>query len=106
MNGTDAALEGAADAAPGRATDEPARGSTEGPAEGPVGEAGWVIGSIAAGFDWRAFDCLASFIGEHDRDAVTNRVGEFIGRTNQFLRGAIVMERPLAQRANQDFKQT
>src|SRR6266700_404434 len=48
---------------------------------------------------------LPRFFRQHDRDAVADRIGEF-GRTrDQFLSRAVELQRPLGQRADQDFQQ-
>src|ERR1700730_15157961 len=47
----------------------------------------------------------ARLLGQHDRNAVADRIGE-LGRTrDQFLLVHVVFERPLGQRADEDFEQ-
>jgi len=48
---------------------------------------------------------LARFLGQHDRDAVADRIGELGGARNQLLPGGVVFEPALGQRANQNFEQ-
>src|ERR1700688_3775224 len=47
----------------------------------------------------------AGFLGQHDRDAVADRIGQLGGARDQLLLLRVVFERALGQRADQDFKQ-
>src|SRR6266700_6280836 len=48
---------------------------------------------------------LAGFLGQHDRNAVADRIGELGGARDQLLLGGVVFERALGQRADQDLEQ-
>ena len=43
-------------------------------------------------------------VHQHDRDAVADRIGQPGFLADQLLRGAIIAQRPLGQRTNQDFE--
>src|ERR1700754_2862409 len=45
------------------------------------------------------------FLGQHDRNAVADRVGELRGARDQLLTLAVIFERALGERADQDFEQ-
>src|SRR5438876_7035897 len=47
----------------------------------------------------------ARFFGQHDRDAVADRIGELGGARDQLLLLRIVFERALGQRADQNFQE-
>src|SRR5207248_6263773 len=47
----------------------------------------------------------ARLVDQHDRDAVADRIGEPRLLADQFLRGAIIAQRPLGQGTDQDFQQ-
>src|SRR5437764_4502989 len=49
---------------------------------------------------------LARLVGPHDRDAVADRIGQAVAPADQFLRFLVIFERSLAQRADQDIKQS
>src|SRR6185369_12097149 len=44
------------------------------------------------------------FLGQHDRNAVADRIGELGGARDQFLLLAVVFERALGQRAHENFE--
>ena len=48
---------------------------------------------------------LAGFLGQHDRNAVADRIGELGRARDQLLLGGVVFERALGHGADQDFKQ-
>src|SRR3954468_246492 len=48
---------------------------------------------------------LACLFGQHDRNAVADRIGELGGARDQLLLLAVVLERPLGERAHEDFEQ-
>src|SRR3546814_966123 len=48
---------------------------------------------------------LAGFVDQHDRDAITDRIGKARLAADQFLRLGIVFQRPLGQRTDQDLQQ-
>src|SRR2546426_11581840 len=47
----------------------------------------------------------ARLFGQHDRNAVTDRIGELGGARDQLLFLAIVFKRALGERADEDFEQ-
>src|SRR5205814_4186523 len=47
----------------------------------------------------------ARLVDQHDRDAIADRIGEPGLLADQFLRGAIIAQRPLGQGTDQDFQQ-
>src|SRR5579871_4070417 len=48
---------------------------------------------------------LARLLGQHDRNAVADRISELCGARDQLLTGRVELERPLGQRADQDLQQ-
>src|SRR4029450_3922981 len=61
----------------------------------PASSEGW-FGSLSID--------LPCLFRQHDRDAVTDRVGEFCRTRDQFLLCRIEFQRALGQRADQDFQ--
>src|SRR2546423_15524517 len=48
---------------------------------------------------------LARLFGQHDRNAVADRIGELGGARDQLLLLAVIFERPLGEWAHEDFEQ-
>src|ERR1044071_5940119 len=48
---------------------------------------------------------LARLFGQHDRDAVADRVGELGGARDQLLLLGVIFEPPLGERAHENFEQ-
>src|SRR5262249_32787334 len=47
----------------------------------------------------------ACFLGQHDRDAVADRIGELGLAGDQLLFGRVIFKRPFGDRAHEDFQQ-
>ena len=49
---------------------------------------------------------FACFVLQHHRNSVANRESESVGPAHQFMRILAMQQRPLAQRADENFKQS